>query len=79
MLGHIGVVHSWEPDFKISCGINGCPKVYASYRKHILKKHQELLVDGFSEEQNGTNNITVVENDINSTMVVEECSDSNMD
>ena len=82
VLRHIGVVHSWEPDFKISCGINGCPKVYASYRsyrKHIIKKHQELLVDEFTVEQNGTNNITVVENDINNTMVVEECSDSNID
>jgi len=35
-------------NFKISRGINGCSKVYTSYksyRKHIIKKHQELMID----------------------------------
>ena len=83
MLRHIGVVHSWEPDFKIPCGINGCPKIYTSYRsyrKHIIQKHQELLVDEISEDQNDTNSTTVLENDINNTTEgEEEYSNSNMD
>lgn len=68
VLRHIGVVHSWEPNFNIPCGINGCPKVYTSYRayrKHVIQKHQELIVDESSEY-----------NDIDSAPVVEECSNS---
>lgn len=48
VIRHIGSVHSWEPRFKIICGVDGCPRSYTSYRsfrKHIIDKHQEILAD----------------------------------
>ena len=54
VLQHIRVVHSFEPDFHILCGLdNDCPAtytVYESFRSHVYKKHRELLVsDSFDD------------------------------
>lgn len=52
VIRHIGSVHSWEPHFRITCGVDGCPRSYSSYRsfrKHIMDKHQEILSDGNTE------------------------------
>lgn len=41
---HIGSVHSWEPRFTVTCGIEGCMRKYTSYRcfrEHIFKKHSD--------------------------------------
>ena len=46
VLTHIGSVHSWEPNFSLTCGIEGCPRIYTSYRsyrKHLLLKHAEFM------------------------------------
>ena len=46
VLTHVGSVHSWEPNFKITCGIEECPRIYTSYRsyrKHILQKHADFM------------------------------------
>ena len=48
VIRHIGSVHSWEPRFRITCGIEGCMRTYTSYRRyreHIINKHSELLID----------------------------------
>ena len=46
VLRHIGLVHSFDPGFTITCGVDGCPKTftkYNSFRKHILRHHREVL------------------------------------
>ena len=38
-------MHSWDPNLHITCGIQGCPRVYTSYRsyrRHIIKEHPEF-------------------------------------
>ena len=43
---HIGLVHSHEPGFRITCGVGGCMRTYTkfnSYKKHMYVKHGELL------------------------------------
>ena len=46
VLRHIGSIHSCEPNLHLTCGIEGCPRTYTSYRsyrKHLFKKHQEFV------------------------------------
>ena len=43
VLRHIGSIHSCEPNLHLTCGIEGCPRSYRSYRKHLFKKHQEFV------------------------------------
>lgn len=46
VLRHIGSVHSFEPNFHVSCGINDCPRTYENYhsfRKHLNRHHPECL------------------------------------
>ena len=53
VLRHIGSVHSCEPHLHLTCGIEGCPRTYSSYRcfrKHIRSQHREFL-DQTSDEQ----------------------------
>ena len=41
----IGLVHSFDPGFTVTCGVDGCPKTftkYNSFRKHILRHHRVL-------------------------------------
>ena len=59
VLRHIGSIHSFEPNFRITCGVDGCPRTYTSYRsyrKHILKKHGSWIKESDSgchrEEEN---------------------------
>lgn len=54
ILQHIREVHSFEPDFHILCGLDGCPatyNVYESFRSHVYKKHRELLTSNNSCNQ----------------------------
>ena len=47
VLKHIGLVHANEPNFNVSCGIQGCPRTYKNYysfRKHLQRRHQDCLV-----------------------------------
>lgn len=46
VIRHIGSVHSHEPDFKVTCGIGGCPRTYLNFRsfqKHIRRVHVTVL------------------------------------
>ena len=43
---HIGLVHSNEPGFRITCGVGGCTRTYTkfnSYKKHMYVKHGEVM------------------------------------
>ena len=47
VLCHIGLVHSFDPGFTVTCGVDGCPKTfkkYNSFRKHILRHYKEVLL-----------------------------------
>lgn len=42
VIRHIGSVHSFDPGFRICCGIQECPRIYTnwnSFRKHLYRKH----------------------------------------
>lgn len=46
VLRHVGAVHAHEANFHIVCGVGGCPCTYRnfhSYKKHLYKKHREVL------------------------------------
>ena len=46
VIRHIGSVHSHEPRFMITCGIEGCIRKYKSYRRfrdHIFNSHSETV------------------------------------
>ena len=46
VIRHIGLVHSHEANFRITCGIDGCTRTYRifdSYRKHVYVKHRAAL------------------------------------
>lgn len=46
VLQHIGSVHSFEPGFKVTCGISGCSRTYGNFRsfqKHIRRRHVAVL------------------------------------
>jgi len=48
VLRHLGEVHSFEPGFRVVCGLgNNCPSVYTnfkSFRSHVYKKHRSILL-----------------------------------
>ena len=46
LLRHIGTVHSFDPHFKLTCGLDGCPRTYTKYRsfqKHVTRHHKHVL------------------------------------
>lgn len=48
VLRHIGLIHSHEPNFSLTCGIHGCPRTYRNYdsfRKHLARHHADALAD----------------------------------
>ena len=49
---HIGLVHSHEARFRVTCGIGGCTRTYSnfsSYKKHMYVKHRDVLDISTSE------------------------------
>ena len=51
---HVGSVHSFEPDFKITCGIGGCARQYRNFRsfkKHIHRRHAFVLDESRVDDQ----------------------------
>ena len=43
---HIGLVHSHEFGFRVTCGVGGCTRSYtkfSSYKKHMYIKHRDTL------------------------------------
>lgn len=46
VLSHLRLVHSNDPHFLVSCGINGCAttsKSFASLYSHIYRHHKALI------------------------------------
>ena len=43
-LRHIGVVHSHEANFYLTCSIDGCPRNYHSFRKLVRRHHPHYLL-----------------------------------
>lgn len=55
VLRHIGVTHAHQANFKVVCGIHGCPRTYTNYhsfRKHLRRKHMQTLESEPSEIYN---------------------------
>ncbi|XP_066934860.1 uncharacterized protein [Clytia hemisphaerica] len=65
LLQHINAVHSRQINFKVQCGVNGCPSIFTKYNslyKHTLKHHADVY------NGNNTNNNSVLSvNDVNSS------------
>ena len=48
-LNHLVRYHTRDPNFHVLRGINGCSKIYRnciSFKKHIKRKHADLLLAG---------------------------------
>lgn len=46
ILRHMAVVHAYDPEFHIICGIAGCTRAYSnfySFKRHAYRKHREHL------------------------------------
>ncbi|KAH7974165.1 hypothetical protein HPB49_010786 [Dermacentor silvarum] len=46
LLAHIRDAHSWESNFRVVCGIEGCPKTYTvvdSLKKHVYREHGSVI------------------------------------
>lgn len=80
LLSHINSLHSRSPDFRVVCGIDGCPseyRVYNSYYYHIKRTHAHhlLQVEGAEEEgsthnaSSGTRESTTTNNQTNVSSV----------
>ncbi len=63
LLQHINAKHSRQINFKVQCGVNGCPSIFTKYNslyKHTLKHHLDVY------NGNSTNNNSVLGlNDVN--------------
>ncbi|KAL7392183.1 hypothetical protein ABVT39_020582 [Epinephelus coioides] len=56
LLSHINTMHSRSPDFRVVCGIDGCPseyRVYNSFYYHVKRTHAHhlLRVEAAEEEE----------------------------
>ena len=59
VLRHIGRIHAHQPDFRVVCRINSCPKTYTNYhsfRKHLRRKHTVALLSGSQSHEPSSNN-----------------------
>ena len=46
LLRHLSSVHSYDARFNLTCGIEGCPRIYTnfhSYKSHVYRKHREVV------------------------------------
>lgn len=46
ILRHMGTIHALDSNFHVICGLQGCPRSYNnyhSYKKHMYKKHRDVL------------------------------------
>ena len=45
LVRHVGVEHAGMPNFKVRCGVDGCPEEYCkmnSFRKHLRTCHSNV-------------------------------------
>lgn len=51
----MGLIHAHEHGFYITCGVQGCPRSYSnyhSYKKHMYKKHRDVLELDICSDEN---------------------------
>ncbi len=56
VLRHIGAVHSFDPGFSITCGVEECARTYhnfKSFQRHLQRRHK-AVIDNVSEEDDPT-------------------------
>ena len=77
VLRHIGVVHSHEANFSLTCGVNGCIRNFHnnySFRKHLKRLHPEV----FSSSVTSTSQVEVtIDESDNNIDEEEEIGDHN--
>lgn len=52
LLNHYNKVHGNEPNFRVVCGIEKCPAIFAKYNslyKHIIRSHKEVYDDNIED------------------------------
>ena len=57
LLSHINTMHSRNPDFRVVCGIDGCPseyRVYNSFYYHVKRTHAHHLLQVEAAEEEGS-------------------------
>lgn len=57
LLSHINTMHSRSPDFRVVCGIDGCPseyRVYNSFYYHVKRTHARHLLGVEADEEDGS-------------------------
>ncbi|KAL4009325.1 hypothetical protein ACER0C_003177 [Sarotherodon galilaeus] len=57
LLSHINTMHSRSPDFRVVCGIDGCPseyRVYNSFYYHVKRTHARHLLGVEADEEEGS-------------------------
>jgi len=55
LIRHIGIRHSQERNFSITCGIDGCRKffkLYESFRRHVYRNHRNVISREVGEPTN---------------------------
>ena len=56
---HMGTIHTHDSNFHVICGLQGCSrsyKNYHSYKKHMYKKHRDILELDLSVSQEDNSN-----------------------
>ena len=57
---HIGSVHSFEPGFQITCGVNGCARTYTNFRsfqKHLTRQHQAAFEKNTTDDSTADSHV----------------------
>uniref|UniRef100_A0A1X7UBD0 C2H2-type domain-containing protein n=1 Tax=Amphimedon queenslandica TaxID=400682 RepID=A0A1X7UBD0_AMPQE len=68
VLRHIGVVHSHEANFSLTCGVNGCIRNfcnYYSFRKHLRRLHPDVFSNPTTVTSASQVEVTIDESDDN--------------
>ena len=86
VLTHIGEIHSFDPNFRIECGLgpanSKCPNTYtifASFRSHVYRKHKEELYANDTTVINSSNSSADVNETVGSAELEQEISLNSQD
>ena len=69
-IGHLRHVHSHDPNFFVTCGINSCPSTFREFTtlySHVYRKHRDMLelkqqlitIDGGVDPSDGGFNLSL--------------------
>ncbi|XP_044063741.1 uncharacterized protein LOC122881523 [Siniperca chuatsi] len=82
LLSHINIMHSRSPDFRVVCGIDGCPneyRVYNSFYYHVKRTHaHHLLQVEAAEEGHGLPGARAAANNQSNASPVAEAESSSI-